>query len=180
MKAETSTTLRAFLIELAVYAVLVTGYFFLVLHFLSGWLQELHLHHVKALRAGRDCAHHRTGSPARKCHDLAVPPSPRSFGISHVFSDLAIRTSARSISSLSGFSSASWADSSAWAAVSSRVPRCGPWAWIGTSRSERTWPTSSGNPSWRRSGIALSATSICGSGSSWQSGRWAARKSARS
>jgi hypothetical protein len=47
MKAETSTTLRAFLLELAVYAVLVTGYFFLVLHFLSGWLQELHLHHVK-------------------------------------------------------------------------------------------------------------------------------------
>ena len=47
MKAETSTTLRAFLIELAVYAVLVTAYFFLVLHFLSGWLQELHLHHVK-------------------------------------------------------------------------------------------------------------------------------------
>jgi hypothetical protein len=47
MKPETSTTLRAFLLELAVYAVLVTGYFFLVLHFLSGWLQELHLHHVK-------------------------------------------------------------------------------------------------------------------------------------
>ena len=35
------------MIELSVYAVLVTGYFFLVLHFLSGWLQELHLHHVK-------------------------------------------------------------------------------------------------------------------------------------
>jgi hypothetical protein len=47
MKSETSTTLRAFLLEIAVYAVLVTGYFFLVLHFLSGWLQELHLHHVK-------------------------------------------------------------------------------------------------------------------------------------
>jgi hypothetical protein len=47
MKAEASATLRAFLMELAVYAVLVTGYFFLVLHFLSGWLQELHLHHVK-------------------------------------------------------------------------------------------------------------------------------------
>ena len=46
MKTETSTTLRAFLVELAVYAVLVTGYFFLVLHFLSDWLQELHLHHV--------------------------------------------------------------------------------------------------------------------------------------
>lgn len=47
MKAETSATLRAFVIELAVYAFLVTGYFFLVLHFLAGWLQELHLHHVK-------------------------------------------------------------------------------------------------------------------------------------
>jgi len=47
MKADTSTTLRAFLIELAVYAVLVTGYFFLVLHFLSDWLQDLHVHHVK-------------------------------------------------------------------------------------------------------------------------------------
>jgi hypothetical protein len=47
MKAEVSRTLRAFLIELALYAVLVTGYFFLVLHFLSGWLQNLHLHHVK-------------------------------------------------------------------------------------------------------------------------------------
>ncbi|PZR72588.1 MAG: hypothetical protein DLM73_12950 [Chthoniobacterales bacterium] len=47
MKAEASGTLRAFLLELAVYAVFVTGYFFLVLHFLSGWLQDLHLHHVK-------------------------------------------------------------------------------------------------------------------------------------
>ncbi|HEX7515995.1 MAG TPA: hypothetical protein VF345_01775 [Chthoniobacterales bacterium] len=47
MKSETSTTLRAFVIELVVYAMLVTGYFFLVLHYLSGWLQNLHLHHVK-------------------------------------------------------------------------------------------------------------------------------------
>ena len=47
MKSESSATLRAFLVELAVYAVFVTGYFFLVLHYLSGWLQELHLHHVK-------------------------------------------------------------------------------------------------------------------------------------
>jgi hypothetical protein len=47
VKAETSKTLWAFLFELALYGVLVTGYFFLVLHFLSGWLQELHLHHVK-------------------------------------------------------------------------------------------------------------------------------------
>ena len=47
MKAEASRTLRAFLVELALYAVLVTGYFFLVLHYLSGWLQDLHLHHGK-------------------------------------------------------------------------------------------------------------------------------------
>ncbi|MEY2504336.1 MAG: hypothetical protein QOJ05_1831 [Verrucomicrobiota bacterium] len=47
MKADASKALRAFLIELGVYAVFVTGYFFLVLHFLAGWLQDLHLYHVK-------------------------------------------------------------------------------------------------------------------------------------
>jgi len=46
-KKEKVNTLRAFLVELAVYAVFVTAYFFLVLHFLSDWLQDLHLHHVK-------------------------------------------------------------------------------------------------------------------------------------
>jgi hypothetical protein len=46
-KKDRASAFRAFLIELAVYAVFVTGYFFLVLHYLSGWLQELHLHHVK-------------------------------------------------------------------------------------------------------------------------------------
>jgi hypothetical protein len=46
-KKEKTSTLRAFLVELALYAVFVTGYFFLVLHYLSGWLQGLHLHHVK-------------------------------------------------------------------------------------------------------------------------------------
>jgi hypothetical protein len=46
-KKEKVNTLRAFLVELALYAVFVTGYFFLVLHYLSGWLQELHLNHVK-------------------------------------------------------------------------------------------------------------------------------------
>jgi hypothetical protein len=46
-KEEKVTTLRAFLVELGVYAVFVTGYFFLVLHFLVGWLQDLHLNHVK-------------------------------------------------------------------------------------------------------------------------------------
>ena len=46
MKTETAKTLRAFLVELVVYAVLVVGYFFLVLHFLGGWLQQLEKHHV--------------------------------------------------------------------------------------------------------------------------------------
>ena len=44
---EKSKTLRAFLVELAIYIVFVTVYFFLVLHFLADWLQDLHLHHVK-------------------------------------------------------------------------------------------------------------------------------------
>ena len=46
-KKEKTKWLRAFLIELAVYAAFVTAYFFLVLHFLSGWLQDLHLNRVK-------------------------------------------------------------------------------------------------------------------------------------
>ena len=46
-KKEKAKTFRAFLIELAIYVVFVTVYFFLVLHFLADWLQDLHLHHVK-------------------------------------------------------------------------------------------------------------------------------------
>ena len=46
-KKEKSKTLRAFLVELAIYIVFVTVYFFLVLHFLAGWLQDLYLHHVR-------------------------------------------------------------------------------------------------------------------------------------
>ena len=46
-KKEKTQTLRAFLVELVVYGIFVTGYFFLVLHYLSGWLQGLHLNHVK-------------------------------------------------------------------------------------------------------------------------------------
>ena len=45
MKKETTRTLRAFAIELAIYALLVVVYFFLVLHFLGGWLQQLEVHH---------------------------------------------------------------------------------------------------------------------------------------
>ena len=45
MKKETAKTLRAFLIELVIYAVLVVGYFFLVLHFLGESLYQLEIHH---------------------------------------------------------------------------------------------------------------------------------------
>lgn len=45
MKKEAVKTLRAFLIELAIYAVLVVGYFFLVLHLLGHGLQQLEIHH---------------------------------------------------------------------------------------------------------------------------------------
>ena len=45
MKKETARTLRAFAIELAIYAVLVVAYFFLVLHFLGGWLYRLESQH---------------------------------------------------------------------------------------------------------------------------------------
>ena len=45
MKKETAKTLRAFLIELVIYAVLVVGYFFLVLHFLGEGLQRIAQNH---------------------------------------------------------------------------------------------------------------------------------------
>jgi hypothetical protein len=45
MKKEAAKTLRAFAIELTIYAVLVTVYFFLVLHLLGGWLYTLEIRH---------------------------------------------------------------------------------------------------------------------------------------
>jgi len=45
MKKETAKTLRAFLIEIVIYAVLVVAYFFLVLHFLGEWLHHLETRH---------------------------------------------------------------------------------------------------------------------------------------
>ena len=45
MKPDTAKSLRAFAAELAIYAVLVTGYFFLVLHLLGGWLYRLETQH---------------------------------------------------------------------------------------------------------------------------------------
>ena len=45
MKKETVETLRAFAIELVVYALLVVAYFFVVLHFLGEWLHQLEIYH---------------------------------------------------------------------------------------------------------------------------------------
>jgi hypothetical protein len=45
MKKETAKTLRAFLIELSIYALLVFGYFFLVLNLLGDWLYRLEHQH---------------------------------------------------------------------------------------------------------------------------------------
>ena len=45
MKKDTIRTLRAFAVELVIYAILVLAYFFLVLHFLGGWLHELETRH---------------------------------------------------------------------------------------------------------------------------------------
>ena len=44
MQKGTARTLRAFVIELAIYAVLVITYFFLVLNLLGQWLYELEIH----------------------------------------------------------------------------------------------------------------------------------------
>jgi hypothetical protein len=45
MKKETATTLKAFALELCIYAALVVAYFFLVLHFLGDGLHKLELRH---------------------------------------------------------------------------------------------------------------------------------------
>lgn len=45
MKKETANTLRAFLIELLIYSVLIFAYFFLVLYFLGATLHRLEQAH---------------------------------------------------------------------------------------------------------------------------------------
>ena len=39
--------LRAFAVEIVIYAALVTAYFFAVLHFLGGWLVQLETQHIR-------------------------------------------------------------------------------------------------------------------------------------
>jgi hypothetical protein len=45
MKKDNAKSLRVFVIELAIYAVLVTAYFFLVLHLLGNWLYRVETQH---------------------------------------------------------------------------------------------------------------------------------------
>jgi hypothetical protein len=45
MKKEAAKSLRVFALELAIYAVLVIAYFFLVLHLLGEWLYHLEAQH---------------------------------------------------------------------------------------------------------------------------------------
>ena len=40
-RSKKSASLRSFLMELVVYAVFVLAYFFLVLHFLGGWIKHV-------------------------------------------------------------------------------------------------------------------------------------------
>ena len=42
VKREVGTALKSFLIEVVVYAILVVGYYFLVLHLLGDWLEGLY------------------------------------------------------------------------------------------------------------------------------------------
>jgi hypothetical protein len=45
MKPDAAKSMRLFAAELAIYAIRVTGYFFLVLHLLGGWLYQLESKH---------------------------------------------------------------------------------------------------------------------------------------
>jgi hypothetical protein len=45
MKKNDAKSLRAFAIELVIYSILVTAYFFLVLHLLGNWLYQLETRH---------------------------------------------------------------------------------------------------------------------------------------
>ena len=45
MKQDAAKSVRVFAAELAIYSILVTGYFFLVLHLLGGWLYRLETQH---------------------------------------------------------------------------------------------------------------------------------------
>ena len=50
-KTQVQRALGAFAIELVIYAVLVTGYFFAVLFYLGDWLVQIATHHIRIYAA---------------------------------------------------------------------------------------------------------------------------------
>jgi hypothetical protein len=50
-KTQVQRALGAFLIELVIYAALVTGYFFAVLFYLGDWLVQLETQHIRVYAA---------------------------------------------------------------------------------------------------------------------------------
>lgn len=51
MNQELKSSLKSFVVELAVYAVLVVAYFFLILNFLGDWLHQLYAEDRKTYAA---------------------------------------------------------------------------------------------------------------------------------
>ncbi len=51
MNSETQRSIRTFFLELLVYALLVAGYYFLVLHLLGDWLARIYHNHRNAYAA---------------------------------------------------------------------------------------------------------------------------------
>ena len=50
-KTAVRRTVRAFALEMVIYAALVTVYFFAVLHFLGSWLVQLETQHIRVYAA---------------------------------------------------------------------------------------------------------------------------------
>ena len=90
MKADTRKTLFSFLAELALYSILITVYFFLVLHFLGNWLEGLGKENIKALCSGRDQLDHRASRPPGVGHDLPLSPFARTFRMNFLAMHFAI------------------------------------------------------------------------------------------
>ena len=51
MKPEALKSIKSFIVELGLYALVVVGYFLAVLHYLGGWLYELFKHERKLYAA---------------------------------------------------------------------------------------------------------------------------------
>ena len=88
MKKEAAKSLRAFAIELAVYAALVTCYFFLVLHLLGDWLYQDGSSSSLPLCLGSPFAHRRSGHCPGRSDDAFISVFEGALEIAHVFPNL--------------------------------------------------------------------------------------------